>query len=235
MTSDLREAVAMRRGLGPMADALRQRACRIAYAGNSITAQRDGYAPRFHDLVRASTGQPHIAIQAGLSAMGSMGCLFTLDPFVLSRKPDLCFIECTVGDSSSKQPIETIGPAVEGLLRKLKASGCTACILHAARNDGGARDLRPIIDCYERVAEHYGIPSIHVGRTIGQGIAAGRWTMDQLFLDGTHTTRDGADVMAGLIAEAVIAMTAIEPDTLASQQRPLHADHLESARLLLPA
>lgn len=223
-----------RHGLGSISTVLRERACRIAYVGNSVTAQRDGYVPHLHAHIGTWTAQPHHAFQVGLIGMGSMGCLFTLDPLVLSRKPDLCFIECTTGDSGSRPPLEIIGPAIEGLVRKLRAIGCECCILHAYRSDRTAEDFQPIIDRYEQVADHYGIPSVHLGRAVSLGLASGEWSSEQLFLDGIHTTTQGGRVMATLIAralETILSASSTDPPPLRLR---LHPDDFEAARLLRP-
>jgi hypothetical protein len=226
--------VDIRQGLGRMATVLRERACRIAYVGNSVTSQRDGYVRGLHAHLGTWTAQPHHALQVGLSGMGSMGCLFTLDSFVLNRKPDLCFIECTTGDSGSRPPLEIIGPVIEGLVRKLSAIGCQCCILHAYRADRTVEDFQPIIDRYERVADHYGIPSIHLGRAVNLGLRSGEWSLQQLFLDGIHTTPEGGRVLATLIAKALEAiLSANSPDAPPLGLR-LHRDNFEAARLLRP-
>lgn len=226
--------VDIRQGLGSAATMLRERACRIAYVGNSVTAQRDGYVPYLHAHLGSWTAQPHHALQVGLSGMGSMGCLFTLDAFVLSRKPDLCFIECTTGDSGSRPPLEIIGPAIEGLVRKLRAIGCECCILHAYRSDRTVEDFQPIIDRYERVADHYGIPSVHLGRAIDLGLTSGEWSLEQLFLDGIHTTTEGGRVMATLIARALQAILSASSADAPTLGLRLHPNDFEAARLLRP-
>jgi len=225
--------VDIRHGLGTVATMLRKRACRIAYVGNSVTAQRDGYVPYLHAHLGSWTAQPHHAIQVGLSGMGSMGCLFTLDPLVLSRKPDLCFIDCTTGDSGSRPPLEIIGPAIEGLVRKLRNIECECCILHAYRSDRTLEDFQPIIDRYEQVADHYGIPSVHVGRAISLGLESGEWSLEQLFLDGIHTTTQGGRVTATLIARALDRILSAN-STDAPLPSRLHQDDFEAARLLRP-
>jgi hypothetical protein len=226
--------VQVRRGFGSVSDRLRSGPCRIAYAGNSVTAQRDGYVRPLHDNLIARSGNAHVAIQAGLSGMGSMGCLFTLDQFVLSRGPDLCFVECTVGDSGSAPPLDSIEPVLEGIVRKLSAVGCACCILHAYRSDRTLSDLQPILDRYERVANHYGIPSMQLGHAISDGEASGAWSIEELFLDGLHTRPKGAQLMANLAGEALQHILAAEAayDTVLVSR--LHADYLESARLFFP-
>jgi len=229
-----RTYVDIRHGLGNIATVLRGRACRIAYVVNSVTAQRDGFVRYLHAHLGTWTAQPHHAFQVGLSGMGRMGCLFTLDSFVFSRKPDLCFIECTTGDAGSRPPLEIIGPAIEGLVRKLRAIGCECCILHAYRADRSVEDFQPIIDRYERVADHYGIPSVHLGRAIDLGLTSGEWSLEQLFLDGIHTTTEGGRVVATLIARALQTILSTSPAAAPPLGLRLHPDDFEAARLLHP-
>ena len=226
--------VEIRHGLGKIATTLRERACRIAYVGNSVTAQQDGYVPHLHAHLGTWTAQPHHALQVGLSGMGSMGCLFTLDALVLNRKPELCFVECTTGDSGSRPPLESIGPAVEGLVRKLRAIGCECCILHAYRADRTVDDFQPIIDRYESVADHYGIPSVHLGRAIQLGLTSGEWSLEQVFLDGIHTTTQGGRVVATLIAKALEVILSATSTNAPSLGLCLHPDDLGAARLFRP-
>jgi hypothetical protein len=226
--------VDIRHGLGATATNLRERACRIAYVGNSVTAQRDGYVPYLHAHLGSWTAQPHHALHVGLSGMGSMGCLFTLDPLVLSRKPDLCLIECTTGDSGSRPPLEIIGPAIEGLIRKLRAIECECCILHAYRSDRTVEDFQPIIDRYEQVADHYGIPSVHLGRAVSLGLSSGEWSLEHLFLDGIHTKPQGGRVMATLIARALETILSAKSNDAPPLRLRLHPDDFEAARLLRP-
>jgi hypothetical protein len=163
-----------------------------------------------------------------------MGCLFTLDSLVLSRKPDLCFIECTTGDSGSRPPLDIIGPAIEGLVRKLRAIGCECCILHAYRADRTVEEFQPIIDRYERVADHYGIPSVHLGRAVNIGLTAREWSSEQLFLDGIHTTAEGGRIVATLIAKALETILSASPVDAPRPEQRLYPENLEVARLLRP-
>jgi hypothetical protein len=226
--------VDVRQGLGATGTELRARACRIAYVGNSVTAQQDGYVRQLHAHIGTWTAQPHHAIQVGLSGMGSMGCLFTLDPLVLSRKPDLCFIECTTGDSGSRPPLEIIGPAIEGLVRKLRAIECECCILHAYRSDRTDQDFRPLIERYEQVADHYGIPSVHLGRAVNLGLASGELSLEELFLDGIHTTTQGGRVIATLIARALETILSAQSTDAPPLPLRFHPVDFEAARLLRP-
>jgi hypothetical protein len=117
-----RTPAAVRQGLADVAAAHAGAGLPHRLRGHQRCGTRDGYVPHLHHHSSAWSEQPHTRIQVGLSGVGSMGCLFTLDPSVLARKPDLCFIECVVGDTGTKAPLATIGPAVEGLVRKLHSA-----------------------------------------------------------------------------------------------------------------
>lgn len=210
---------------------MRKRPCLIAYVGNSVTSQRDGYVPFLHAHFGRSTAQPHRALQVGLSGMGSMGCLFTLDKLVLNREPDICFIECTTGDAGGQSPLQTVAPVVEGLIRKLLSAGCACCILHGHRADRNDAEMQVLIDEYERVADHYGVPSIHLGRTFQRGLSSGEWLLNQLFIDDVHTTVEGGRLMAMMIARAfdtILGASGRSPE-LAGR---LNRDNFDAARLL---
>jgi hypothetical protein len=140
-----------------------------------------------------------------------------------------------VGDSGSKPPLESIEPVLEGIVRKLSAADCACCFLHAYRGDLTPDDLQPLLDKYEKVADHYGIPSIQIGLAIANGEASGAWSIDELFLDRLHTTPKGAQVMANLTTLAMHQILALRQPSHKTVLHPrLHADDLEGARLLLP-
>jgi hypothetical protein len=170
----------------------------------------------------------------GFKRDGEHGLPIHIDPLVLSRKPDLCFIECTTGDSGSRPPLEVIGPAIEGLVRKLRAIECECCILHAYRSDRTDQDFRPLIERYEKVADHYGIPSVHLGRAVNLGLASGELSLEELFLDGIHTTTQGGRVIATLIARALETILSAQSTDAPPLPLRFHPVDFEAARLLRP-
>jgi hypothetical protein len=175
----------------------------IAYLGLSVTAQRDGFRPRLHAAIEHMTGHAHRAINAGVGGVGSVSMAFLMDQLVIAHRPSLCFIECTTGDIDGRTPVEDAPRAIEGILRKLAAVDCAACILHLYQRQQSRRVPHPILAGYERVADHYGVPSIDVGHRIEEDIAEGCADADVLFRDVVHTTPDGADVVARLVIDAL--------------------------------
>jgi lysophospholipase L1-like esterase len=197
--------VHVRNGFGDAWRELERRVCRIAYLGNSVTAQRNGYRQLLHDRLVAQSGHPHHSINAGFSATGSIGCLYTLTDFVLKHSPDLCFIECTTGDKGVKTPPNKIGPVLEGIVRQLLNQHCAPCNLHLYRHDQSFDDSDPIIDAYESLLEHYQIPSINVGRLYEQNLT--KQQRDAFSFDGVHLSPEGAQWVANIVAEAVMRLS----------------------------
>lgn len=79
----------------------------------------------------------------------------------------LVVVEFTVDDAN--EPPERVLAAVEGIVRKIRRSQPAADILflHGVRPEWApeyaAGRIPPTVAIYERIADHYGIPSIHVG------------------------------------------------------------------------
>jgi hypothetical protein len=184
-------------------DRLSQGPAAIAYLGLSVTAQRDGFRPRLHAAIERMTGRAHRAINAGVGGVGSVSMAFLMDQLVIAHRPALCFIECTTGDIDGRTPVNDAPRAIEGILRKLAAIDCAACLLHLHQRQQSRRVPHPILAGYERVADHYGVPSIDVGHRLEEDIAEGRADAAALFRDVVHTTPAGADVVAGLIVDAL--------------------------------
>jgi len=220
--------VHVRGGFGHAGRMLRRRPCRIAYLGNSVTAQRKGYRQLLHDLLVAKSGYSHHLINAGFSATGSIGSLYTLADFVLRHSPDICFIECTTGDKGIKTPPEKIGPVLEGIVRQLIKQRCAPCNLHLYRHDQPFDDTDPIIEAYEILLQHYRVPSINVGRLYEQHLT--RQQRDALNFDGVHLSPDGAQWVADVLAKAVMQISSHATAEVALPP-PKYADCYEFAAL----
>jgi lysophospholipase L1-like esterase len=231
MRADLR----VRDGLRACADLLKRQSGRIAYAGNSVTAQRASYRVPLHERLVNRFGQAHAAVGAGLGATGAMGTLFTLPELVLRHAPQLCFVECSVGDIGTRPPEQSIGPVVEGIVRRLGAAGTAVCLLHLYRDDSAMGDANPVVRAYERVADHYGIPSIDIGATLARAFDRQQMAKTDLLMDGIHTTAAGAGVVADLIAGALDEIFDAPPRAATAMPPPLHADHFEFCSLLRPS
>jgi len=166
----LREAVEcrVRDGLPNFFDkAGKGRAVRIAYLGGSITAQ-EGWRPKTLNWFREQFPQAQISqINAAIGGTGSDLGVFRLKQDVLDHRPDLLFVEFAVNDGGA--PPHRIHQAIEGIVRQtIRANPATDICFVYTLVGNWAQTLREgkfprAASAMEAIADHYGIPSIHMG------------------------------------------------------------------------
>lgn len=187
----------------PLVDVLKARSCTVAVLGNSVSAQRDGYLPMFQQWLEDWTGHRHTHVSAGFGGVGSFGAVFLMDRHVLAKRPDVCFVECSTGDMASSVVQDEVRPVLEGILRKLGAIGCKVALLHLYR-EGQETGIGPsVVERYEKLADHYGAASLHLGRALAGEMEAGRLDRGRLFRDKLHTRPEGAFSIVRLLGEAL--------------------------------
>lgn len=173
---------------------LAQGPTRIAYLGNSITAQRAGYREKLHAMLQDHSRHRHRAINAGFGGVGAMASLCTMDRMVARHRPHICFIECLTGDIGVGWHALG-GAAVEAIVTKLRAIGATPVLLLLPREGMAAREALELADLYRRVAVHHGVLQIDLHH---------RWDdLGPLLRDGVHTTPEGADIFARAICDGL--------------------------------
>ena len=147
---------------------------RIAYLGGSITAAQ-GWRPKTIAWFKAQYPKAEvIEINPAISGTGSDYSACRLQEDVLTRKPDLVFLECRVNGGGGYEL-----KSAEGVVRHIwkdnpRTDICFVYTLH----QGMLKDLQagktpwfgPIL---ERVANAYGIPTIDLGVEIAQREKAG--------------------------------------------------------------
>ncbi len=145
---------------------------RIAYLGGSITAQ-----PGWRVLSRKwfQEQYPKAGIKEINAAIGGTGSdlgVFRLQHDVLRFKPDLLFVEFAVNDGGAAP--ERIQKAMEGIVRQTwKADPTTDICFVYTLTQGMLKDLQAgkfprAASAMEGVADHYGIPSIHMGLEVAR-------------------------------------------------------------------
>lgn len=219
------------RGLGAVGNALRRRPCRIAYLGASVTAQRQGYVGAFHSRLQQETGQDHSAIVAAIGGVGSISGAFLMDGLLKGRSPDLCFVEFTTTDLVGYTPLPLVGPAIEGITRKLMRMDAQPVFLHLPRIGIDPTIGAPVLAAYARVAEHYGIPVLDI---------AARWNKETTLTqtgrirDNVHLTEAGARDCAEHIWEALRDIASGPGvDTNAAHQQPVHERAYDATELAM--
>jgi lysophospholipase L1-like esterase len=151
---------------------------RIAYFGGSITAQ-DGWRPKslkwFQDkFPQAKTSQ----INAAIGGTGSDLGVFRCQQDVLQHKPDLLFVEFAVNDGGAAP--EQIYRCMEGIIRQTwRANRLTdVCFVYTLAGNMlatlQAGKFPRAASAMEKLADHYGIPTIHLGYEVAQLEKSGR-------------------------------------------------------------
>lgn len=189
---------------------LNSRPCKIAFLGNSITAQKDGFAYQLAGKINAHFDPKHEFIYAGLGGIGSLASCFLMEDFVLRYKPDLCFVECTVADIGYATPNHYLRPAIEGIVQKLNSSSTKLCFIHLYSAHTPAERADEIISAYEEVMDTYRIPSIRVRELIKSELLRNSYKSTDIIYDGVHTTNQGALVYADAVMNAFLSILNVE-------------------------
>ena len=217
----------------------------LGYIGGSITMAGEDTPPtgiswRARTTTQLMAQYPHCPIQevnGGISGTGSDFAVFRAGSQVLCHKPDMIFIEFTVNDGGTDP--QRVARAFEGLLRKCR-TGCPEAAMmvllmldidhHPAYWERGEEP--PMAALHQRIAEAYGIPVLHNGRTLYEAIRRGALTREEALSDAVHPRSAGHAVYA---QEAFALLTAqmeaaVQPDVA---PLPARLDPLcwETARL----
>lgn len=145
---------------------------KIGYLGGSITAQ-NGWRPK--TLAHFKKAYPQAKfneINAAIGGTGSDLGVFRLKQDVLDDKPDLLFVEFAVNDGGA-QP-EQIFRCMEGIVRQTWKTlpNCDICFVYTL-----TQALAPAMiegkfqrsaSAMEKIADHYGIPTIHMGMEVAK-------------------------------------------------------------------
>ena len=147
-------------------------ALKIAYLGGSITAQPGWRVKSLIHFQRAYPQATFEEINAAIGGTGSDLGVFRLQQDVLSKAPDLLFIEFAVNDGGAAP--DQIIRCMEGIVRQTwkQYPACDICFVYTL-----TEALSPAVlegkfqrsaSAMEKVANHYGIPSIHFGMEVAK-------------------------------------------------------------------
>ena len=234
---------------------------RIAFLGGSIT-EGDGYRPLVGAKLRAKF--PEVAFEfhnAGVASTGSTTGVFRFyqdavlaggawvsvpDKGTVAANPSLVIAEAAVNDDQDERLSEADAAwNMEGIARSdanplvagpdlLFVHFVNPSILATVRAGG----VPASVAAHERVAEHYGIPSVNVAAEVARRIDAGTLTWDRY--GGTHPGPTGhelaAELIAGAIAECLerTPKPRFPPNRVRAGREPLRPDSLDGAFLTRP-
>jgi len=167
----------------------------IGFIGGSITqnAEPDGFvvALRKH----WNNKYPATAVKtinAGLAGTDSAWGAKRIDRDLLEAKPDLVFVEFAVNDGERDSSAD-----MERIVRKIHHTNENAEIVFIyTTSDTAFRKLSKkkvphAIREHEKVAEHYGIPSIIFGSDLYANIRSGKFNWEHFFHDACHPKAAG--------------------------------------------
>jgi lysophospholipase L1-like esterase len=228
---------------------------KVAYLGGSITAQA-GWRPKTLALFQATYPAAKFSeINAAIGGTGSDLGVFRVRQDVLDQQPDLLFVEFAVNDGGA-QPAQ-IERCMEGIVRQTwrLLPNCDICFvytvteaLHAPMLEGKFPRAASVM---ERVADHYGIPSIHMamevaalakmGRLVWKGelpkTDAGKQALGDRFVfapDGVHPHPEtGHELYLAAISRSLPMIAKAGGSTAPhSLGEPLIATNYEAARMM---
>lgn len=186
----------------------------IVYFGGSIT-NAEGYRPISLEWMQRRYSNVNITgVNAGIPATGTDLGAFRVDNDVNSFSPDLVFVEFAA-NGGSMEGLETI-------IRKIWKNNPNTdiCFIYSVSNGNQTSyadgEMPLYIAQMDEVAEHYNIPSVHMGIEAGLLEAEGllsttsaKYTEGKINFseDGLHPTDDyGAPYYAAAIARSMIKL-----------------------------
>jgi len=205
-----------------------ERTGRVAFLGGSIT-----YNPGWRDAVMESLRERFGSttfefVAAGVPSLGSVPHAFRLERDVLEHGPlDLLFVEAAVNDHNYDGQPQAVAWALrgmEGVVRHMRrvSPHTDIVLLHFAHDQHlqtwGAGEVPYTIAAHERVAEHYGCPSVNLSLEVSERIAAGQFSWANDFRD-LHPSPYGQQLYANSIARLLDA--ACSPVSSAGKTRSL--------------
>jgi len=222
----LQSYVRVRGGLPMLRKKLESHTCRIAYFGTSVTAQRHGFRPYLHRKIERFSGQKHTQIRAGFGGFDAINASYFFHDRVLSRGPDLCFLDFSIAEFQVSS-VGRYGEVIEMIVRSLLDRNCSVCFLHMLHTCPSERTpfWEALCGEYERIADHYNIPSIDIAGYLQSFFASGRVGVEEIFRDIVHVRDDNraGDFLAEIIFQGFLHLLR---DELAQQLPPLQRTSL---------
>lgn len=153
--------------------------------GASVTSQ----VHNLFDVALGRTGLDLKIIKAGYGATHLPLARVLIDELLATHRPDVCILDWTSTDY--KEAGEDTLRVIDYVLWRLAERSCAALLYYHPRTDFDEARVRMIRDCFDRVAAHYGVPSIHAYALVDDPASYLR--------DHVHVTPDGATRLGSLL------------------------------------
>lgn len=145
---------------------------RIGYLGGSITAQ-EGWRPKTLAYFQKTYPNAKVSqINAAIGGTGSDLGVYRVKQDVLDKKPDLMFVEFATNDGGAAP--DQIYRCMEGIVRQTWRAlpDCDICFVYTLTEAAAAPMLEGKFQrsatAMEKVANHYGIPTIHMAMEVAK-------------------------------------------------------------------
>ena len=217
----------------------------VGYFGGSITegggasdASKTSWRARTTAWLRETFPKSAVAeVNAAIGGTGSDLGAFRLERDLLKRRPDLVFLEFAVNDHGANHEDRTLR-AMEGIVRQIYRANPAAEIVFvytatkatvAPYEQGSVPNT---VAWHQRVAGHYGLASINVGKTLWQAIRDNKGTWETLTTDTVHPNDAGYAVYAEDVRQFLLRHRDDRPRPAARMPAPLVKNPLENGRLV---
>ena len=239
------EEVHVRKGAGNFLAKLKAgKPVTVAYLGGSIT-EMNGWRNMTTDWLRKANPNASVTeVPAAIGGTGSGLGVFRVGHDALEKDPDLLFVEFATNDSGV--PDDAIWRNFDGIVQQTWARNpktdivFTYTITTRMMDNYTAGKMNAAASAMEKLADHYGIPSVCFGPRVVAGVKAGKLVMSMgelasavpaetpdrdraideelkkkgqtLFSkDGVHPAKPGHELYLKSVAAAFKAMRSIPP------------------------
>lgn len=218
---------------------------RIGFIGGSITRAELQYRTQTAKYIQSLFPKVEmLGLNAGISGTGADLGASRIQEQLLKYKPDLIFVEFAVNGA--------FAPGVEGIIRQIIKSNplIDICLLYTISTGQSeiysSNRVPENIKALEKIAEHYGLPSIHMGLSVGisQKKELLVWKGDPeienkkivFSKDGLHPLKDGGNLYAAAVSRAFEEMSSKKVRNLVPHILPqaLLPDNWENAKMIDP-
>jgi len=230
-------------GLGRSWDKLSQtKALTIGYFGGSITegaGASNASQTSWRALTTAWFRQQFpeakiIEINAGIGGTGSDFGVYRCQRDLLDKKPDLVFVEFAVNDASAPN---ARAPYYEGVIRQILTANPSTDIVqvytvHKASDIYPQGITPPAVVSEQKIADHYRLPSVNIGKVLSDAIQNGKGTWEILTKDMTHPSDEGYRLYADVMADFLQAHRKDTAEAPAVLPAPLNPNSVDRAAMV---
>ena len=133
-------------------------------------------------------------VNAGIGTAGSIFGVHRVDKDVISRKPDIVFVDFAVNDKGKDQDLENA--TFDALIQKLYNSQSTPAVISVAMatKTGWNSERKENLIC-----RNYDIPMLSFSKYIHTVILSGKYLWNDLFIDEVHPNKMGHKIISELV------------------------------------